>query len=117
MVPLRALNALENDHPLPLIMTYRSHIARGEEPSDLAKAAIARAAELAPFDAQLWLIVGLMHIHDGRIGEARAALAPLASHPHGGPKGQQMRDLVAMLQGRAEGERFPMLELIAQEMR
>lgn len=117
MAPLRALNGLEHDHPLPLILTYRSYVAQREEPSELAKAAIARAAELAPFDAQLWLIVGLMHIHDGRIAQARAALQPLASHPHGGPRSEQMRELMAMLQGRAEGEGFPMLELIAQEMR
>lgn len=117
MEPFLALNRLENDHPLPLIFTYRAFIARGEEPSALAKAALARAAQLAPFDAQLWFVLGLMHIHDGRIAEARAALAPLASHPHGGIEAGRVRELLAMLEGRREGEAQPMLETIAQQMR
>ena len=116
-VPLHALNALENDHPLPLILAYRSFVARGLEPSENARDALQRAAELAPFDMQLGLVVGLMHIHDGRIAQARAALQPLASHPHGGARSAQIRDLITMLEGRKEGEGFAMLELIAQEMR
>ncbi|WP_298464856.1 hypothetical protein [uncultured Erythrobacter sp.] len=104
MEPLTALEAIEGDHITPLIYTYRAYAERGAVPSAEAKAAFFRAAELAPFDQELWLITGMIHMNDGRIADARAALQPLASNPHGGEKAEQVRGLLAFLSDKPEGQ-------------
>ena len=113
MKPLSALNALEANHTVPLIYSYRLDAERGVPPSSDAKAALARAAELAPFDQELWLITGMMHMNDGRIAEARAALQPIASNPHGGEKAEQIRNLLAFLSDKQEGQPIPVQAAIS----
>lgn len=113
MEPFLALNRLENDHTLPLIYLFRSYVEQGAVPSEEAQAALFRAAELAPFDQELWLIVGMMHMNDGRIVKAREALLPIATDPHGGEKARQVRDLLAFLATKQEGEAVPILGAIA----
>lgn len=113
MKPLLSLQAMENDHTIPLVYTYRSFAERNMVPSADAKSALVRAAELAPFDQEIWLITGMMHINDGRIAEARAALQPLASNPHGGEKIDQVKALLAFLSDKPEGQAIAVQQAIS----
>lgn len=113
MAPFEALNALENDHPLPLIYLYRSYSARGLEPSETARHALERAAELAPFDQGLWLNAALMEAGEGKIALARTNLAPLAADPHGGRLAEDAALLNEALAQEPEGEPFDGIAFLA----
>ncbi len=104
MEPFSALNQIENDHPLPLIYYYRSYAARGETPPENARHALERAAQLAPFDKSLWFDVAMMQMQEGKIEFAKSSLQPLANDPHGSSRAAQIRNLIALLDTRAEGE-------------
>ncbi|MHA7819076.1 MAG: hypothetical protein ACX930_05455 [Erythrobacter sp.] len=104
MEPFEALNARENDHPLPLIYYYRSYAERGMEPPENARAALEHAAQLAPFDQQLWLQVALMQAREGKIELARMSLQPLAANPHGGRAANAASALIELLGKANEGE-------------
>lgn len=97
MQPFTALNKIENDHPLPLIYYYRSYVGRGSEPPENARAALERAAELAPFDQQLQLNAAFMLIGEGKNSIASSFLAPVAANPHGGGLAAKARQLMGVL--------------------
>jgi tetratricopeptide (TPR) repeat protein len=103
MAPFQALNAIENDHPLPLIYYYRSYVARGQEPSDNARDALARASELAPFDFGLAFQTGAMFAAEGRPGLAIQVLKPVAANPHGGQMAEMARAFIDQLATTPEG--------------
>ena len=103
MAPFNALNKLENDHPLPLIYYYRRFAEAGAEPTELARHALARASELAPFDMGLALNVGMMRARFGELAEARYALEPLAADPHNSGPARAARALLGVLEGMEEG--------------
>lgn len=97
MQPFQALNAIENDHPLPLIYYFRSFVERGAAPPQNARAALERASELAPFDQGLQLNAGVMLIGDGKHTIARDILAPVAANPHGGVPAGRAKQLIALI--------------------
>ena len=103
MAPFSALNRLENDHPLPLIFYYRSFVMQGEEPSENARHALERAAELSPFDRSLAMDAGLMQAREGKIALARKTLGPVAANPHGGSMARAAQRFVAALETVPEG--------------
>lgn len=103
MEPFSQLNARENDHPLPLIYYFRSFAERGMEPPENAKAALERAAELAPFDHQLWLNVAVMQAGEGKIELAQHSLRPLAANPHGGSSASAAQRMIDILARAPEG--------------
>ncbi len=113
MASLERLNTQEPDHTVPLTHAYRFYVEQGFVPSEEAKQAYVRAAQLAPFDQELWLVTGMMHMNDGRIADAKAALQPLASNPHGGEKAQQVRALLAFLADKPEGQPIPVQKAIS----
>ncbi len=117
MTPFTALNGLENNHTAPLIYSFRSYLERGVEPTPSARDAFVRAARLAPFDRDLWLIVGMTHMNYGEIAAARNALQPLASAPHGDEKSDQVKGLLTFLASKQEGEQVPVLEAITAHFR
>ncbi len=117
MQPFTALNQLENEHTAPLIYSFRSYLERGAEPPLPAREAFVRAAQLAPFDHDLWLIAGMTHMNYGEIAKARDALQPLASAPHGNEKAGQVRDLLTFLANKQEGDRVPVLDAITAHFR
>ena len=82
--PFLALNAIETDHPIPLIYFHRSFTERGAEPNENARHALERASELAPFDQGLTMSAATMFAQEGKIALARQYLAPLMANPHGG---------------------------------
>jgi tetratricopeptide (TPR) repeat protein len=98
MQPFEALNAIENDHPLPLIYYYRRFAEQRKMPPENARAALEYASQLAPFDQQLRFNTATMMIREGKIALARDYLAPLAANPHGGRTtdlARQLRDKLA----------------------
>lgn len=103
MKPFQALNAIEADHPLPLIYYYRSYVERGAAPPENARAALERASVLAPFDQSLQLNAGVMLISEGKLAIAREFLAPVAANPHGGGAADRARQLIAYMADVPEG--------------
>lgn len=86
-----ALNRLENDHPLPLILYYQSFARFGSKPSPVAMRGLERAAELAPFDFGLRMTLAMQQLRNGRTEDARHNLIPVAYNPHGGRLTEQAR--------------------------
>ncbi len=77
-----ALNAVENDHPIPLIYYYRSLQASGKDISETAKHGLERALQLAPYDKGVrWQTVKQM-VDDENYAIAYRTLMPLANDPH-----------------------------------
>ena len=103
MEPFQALNKLENDHPLPLAYYYRSFAERRVVPNETARAALERAATLAPFDHELQLNAGTMLIREGKHILARGFLRPVAFNPHGGGMAERAKRLIARIDSFAEG--------------
>lgn len=101
--PFEALNAIENDHPLPLIYYYRSFVQRRRMPEEKARAALERASQLAPFDQDLRLNVALMMISERKNALARQMLAPLAADPHGTRRAGRAKQLMALLEQTPDG--------------
>ena len=104
MAPFEALNALEPDHPTPLVYFYLSFAQRGYVAPVEARQALERAAELAPFDKTLCLSVGIMQAKEGRIGQARQSLLPAALDPHGGETAATAKAMLDLLETAQEGE-------------
>lgn len=97
MKPFEALNAIENDHPLPLMYYYRSFAERGAKPPENARAALEHASRLAPFDQRLQLNAGMMLIQEGKFDIARDFLGPVAANPHGGGAAERAKKMLALL--------------------
>ena len=106
MRPFEALNKIENDHPLPLVYFHRSFGERGLEPSELARHALERASQLAPFDRGLAYQTALMHAGEGKIALAAAGLMVLAADPHGGELATEARKMAGEIGTLAEGTRW-----------
>lgn len=106
MEPFEALNAIENDHPLPLIYYYRRYAEQRKEPPENARAALEYASQLAPFDQDLRLNVAMMMIAERKNALAAQVLAPLAADPHGTNRSQRAKQLIAALQSTPDGERL-----------
>ncbi|WP_228243108.1 DUF1570 domain-containing protein [Porphyrobacter sp. GA68] len=117
MGPFTQLNRLENDHPLPLIYYYRSFTARGMEPTETARHALERAAELAPFDQGLWFEAGLMQASEGKIAIAISSLSPIAGDPHGGRFAATAASLIRAMEQAPEGEPFDPAPVLAEANR
>lgn len=103
MKPFQQLNKLENDHPLPLIYFYRSYTGRGEEPTELARHALERASQLAPFDKGLTLDVATMMAEEGKISLSRVYLRRVAADPHRGELSQVANDFLEQLESVEDG--------------
>ena len=106
MQPFEALNAIEPDHPLPLIYYFRSFAESGRPLDDKARSGLRRASELAPFDRDLRFNLALMEIADRQHARARATLAPLAADPHGSGRTQRAKALMTLLETTPDGTRL-----------
>lgn len=106
MKPFQALNKVENDHPLPLIFFYRSFAEQGREPPELARHALQRASNLAPFDRGLTFETALMQAQEGKIALSAQNLRVLAANPHGGGLAETARKLADEIGRLAEGTRW-----------
>ena len=104
LLPFQALNRIENDHPLPLMYYYQTFTAQGEEPPELARHALERASQLAPFDEGLAFQVALMQAGEGKITLARHNLGAIAANPHGGKLAEMSRQFEKALSEVEEGQ-------------
>lgn len=95
--PFIALNALEADHPLPLVWYYRSFLEIGDAPSPVAVEGLKRAVELAPFDLALRMTLVQQELRDHRPAEARINLMPIAYNPHGKGHAKVAQEMLARL--------------------
>lgn len=77
-----SVNRIENDHPIPLIHYYLSFLAQDKEPTKAALDGLGWALELAPYDANVRMMVATREMHDKRFASAIRTISPLAYHPH-----------------------------------
>lgn len=95
------INAIENDHPIPLIRYYITFRESGREPTKNAVEGLEWAMTLAPHDQGLRMMVASQQMEDERYIEAQATLLPLAYSPHASP----LTDAANSLLGKArEGQ-------------
>ena len=95
--PFLALNRIENDHPIPLVYNYRTALGESGKPSPTAVLGLERAAQLAPFDLGLRMMVASRQIQDGHREAARANLLPIAYNPHGGGLARMAQAMIEKL--------------------
>ena len=77
-------NKLDPEDPEPLYEFYRSYVLAGIRPTPNALAALHYASDLAPQDLNLRLNSAIAYLNEGKLKEARIALASVAYNPHGG---------------------------------
>lgn len=100
-------NRLDPDDPEPLILFYRSYFGAGLAPTENAKKGLLYAFNLAPFDMGLRMNAALMQLRDGKLGEARDMLRPIAFNPHGGPQSAAAAAIIAQIDaGKAKASDF-----------
>jgi len=73
---------------------YHSFTMSGRPPTAGARAGLARAVELAPFDGGLRITLAAMHLGDDAFAEARGALLPVAYAVHGGTMADAARTVI-----------------------
>lgn len=95
-----ALNAVENDHPIPLIYYYRSLQASGKDITETAKHGLERALQLAPYDKGVrWQTVQQM-VDDEDYALAYRTLMPLANDPHNRGEDNRAAGLLAVIKAK-----------------
>jgi tetratricopeptide (TPR) repeat protein len=79
-----SVNRIENDHPIPLIRYYLSFLQQGKEPTKTAIEGLEWALELAPYDANVRMMVATRQMQDKQFALAIRTISPLAYNPHAG---------------------------------
>jgi tetratricopeptide (TPR) repeat protein len=77
-----SVNKIENDNPIPLLYYYLSFVQQDKEPTKAALDGLEWALELAPYDANLRMMVASRQMYDKRFAEAIRTISPLAYNPH-----------------------------------
>ena len=101
---LLALNAVETDHPIPLLYFYLSHTAIDVKPSANAVAGLEKAVRIAPFSYDASMILAHQRLLDGRTDDVRDLVLPVALNPHGGEIAARLRGWLAKLDTAAPGD-------------
>ena len=94
---IAAANALEPDHPAPLIAYHESFAAQGDPVPDLATQGLRRAFQLAPFARSVRMDIARGYLEAGNPQMARAALLPPAHNPHRSALAEEAAELVAKI--------------------
>jgi cytochrome c-type biogenesis protein CcmH/NrfG len=76
------VNRAENDNPIPLIYNYLSFLQQDKEPNKVAIAGLEWALELAPYDANVRMMVANREMDEKRFADAIRTISPLAYSPH-----------------------------------
>jgi tetratricopeptide (TPR) repeat protein len=92
-----AANKLDPEDPEPLMLYFRSFVDAGTTPTPTAREGLYKAFELAPQDASLRFNAALTKLRDGKLGEARETLRPLAFSPHGGAMAEHASKILAAI--------------------
>lgn len=94
---ITAANRVDPDHPEPLILFYSSYRQQGIAPTRNAIDGLLKAFELAPQDNSLRMLAAYQYLLDDKAADARATLAPIAFHPHGGEVSKFAATVVAAI--------------------
>lgn len=105
-----ALNRLENDHPLPLILYHRSFAIQGKPASAVAVSGLERAVELAPYALGLRMTLAMQHLRDGKMAAARAQLSTVAFSAHQNRVTEAARRLLERLDADPQWKGTPAIE-------
>lgn len=73
-----AANRIDTEAPQPLIAYYDSFSAAGVAPNANAQAGLIYAYRLAPYDSDLRLRAAAVYVRQGKLPDARIAIAPVA---------------------------------------
>lgn len=92
-------NKLDPEDPEPLYEFYRSYVLAGIRPTPNALAALHYASDLAPQDLSLRLNSAMAYLHEGKLKEARNALASVAYNPHGGGASAAAKKMIQKIDG------------------
>jgi tetratricopeptide (TPR) repeat protein len=76
-------NKLDPEDPEPLMLFHQAQVRDDGRPTANGIAALHYASDLAPQDYNLRAQSAYQHLRDGKLAEARRALAPIAFDPHG----------------------------------
>jgi len=98
-------NAVENDHPVPLVHFYLTYVRQGERPTQNAIDGLEWALALAPFDASLRWLVAQEMVAGRRYREAAQTLGPLAYSPHPGKNTEEALKLLKDVEARLESSK------------
>lgn len=90
-------NRLAPDHPVPLILYYRSFVDAGEAPSDAAVAGLMKASDQVPASPTTRLMLGEALAKRGAMEAARRILAPVAFGAYRSPETPAARQLLESL--------------------
>ena len=77
-------NKLDPEDPEPLMLFHQGQIRDNGRPTANGIAALHYASDLAPQDLGLRMQSAFQYLREGKLAEARKALAPVAFDPHGG---------------------------------
>jgi tetratricopeptide (TPR) repeat protein len=105
-----AANKIDPEDPQPLILYYRSFKPAKQEPTESAKAGLLYAYALAPYDFGLRAQAGRVFLQQGKVVEARRALAPVAYSDEVGPLAERMREVLGVLDAQGAAPALALLE-------
>jgi len=97
-------NAVENDHPIPLVQFYLTYLKQGEQPTKNSIAGLEWAMQLAPFDGSLRWLAAQQMVADQRYEDAMRTLGPLAYSPHPGEHTDAALKLLKDVETKVEGQ-------------
>jgi len=100
-------NAIENDHPVPLMEFYLSYVKQGQTPTKNSVEGLEWAMALAPFDQDLRWLVAQQMVRDSRLEEAVQTLGPLAYNPHPSEQTEAALKLLTEVQGKLKASAEP----------
>lgn len=94
-----AANKIDTEDPEALAEFYRSYVTERVPTTDNAIAALHYASDLAPQDEGLRMDSAIRYIEDGKLTDAKQALAVVAYDPHGGDEAQLARTIIEKIDG------------------
>jgi Protein of unknown function (DUF1570) len=102
------INAIENDHPLPLMHYYLSFARGGAKPTKNSIDGLEWALQLAPYDVGLRFTVAQQQLQDERFDDAILTLGPLANSPHQSEMAEAAQKMIEVAEAaKAGGEDEP----------
>jgi hypothetical protein len=90
-------NKLDSEDPEPLMLFHEAQLRDTGRPTANGIAALHYASDLAPQDLGLSAQSAFQYLRDGKLLEARKALAPIAYDPHGGGYAAMARNAMAKI--------------------
>jgi tetratricopeptide (TPR) repeat protein len=89
-----AANRIDTEDPEALSLFYDTFVMERVRPTANAIAALHYASELAPQVGELRMNSAMAYLNEGKLPEAKHALAPIAYDPHGGRMSKLARTII-----------------------